>query len=1314
MATAYFKNHAHTGMKSQTLGPYVLLEEIGYGGMATVYRAHQSSVERDVAIKVILRARLDDPEAVQRFQREARLVARLEHPHILPVYDFDGRHTPPYIVMRYLDSGTLREVIGKGALPLNEVTFLIQQIGSALDYAHRQGIIHRDIKPSNIMIDRDGNAFVTDFGIARMVSGGQHITMTGALMGTPAYMSPEQAQGQSALDHRTDIYALGVILFQMLTGELPYSQENNFSVMMMHVSDPIPSAYQKNPDLPSAIDHVIHRVLAKKPDERYQSAIELAQAVAMVVGSTISAAPTRLRLLMEDTAVTRTFAPDTGSSAGGHTPSEQNKTLTALSASVAEYAELVDEVKGAEAARQALKVWWTAVEAAINDYGGQIFHRAEDTMMALWGAEMAREDDAERAIRAALVLRDTMHQQCAPYLDREDDLLPLNIAINTGLALLTPQEESGDYTASGATISLTNRLMQQADGLILVTHNTYTQVRGVFEMEPDEPLTLRRSRSSVPTYRVNAAKPRAFRRGARGVEGVETHMIGRDAELKTLQNAFLDAVEDAETQVVSIIGEAGMGKSRLLYEFVNWSDLRPELFWVLRGRATPEMSNRPYALLRDLICFRYQIQDTDSPALARHKLEAGIQEHIGENDEMAHLLGHLAGFDFSASPHVKGLLSDPLQLTERARQMFYRWIRALCEINPAVFEVEDIHLADDASLDLLADLVTQQEQLPLLMICLARPSLYERRSTWGSGQPFHTRVDLRPLDRRESRNLVREILQKVEDVPKALRDLLAERAEGNPFYIEELVKMLLDDRVIIKQNEDVWRVEEERLGYLEVPATLMGLLQARLDSLLYPEKLTLQRAAVVGRIFYDTALEAIDAADDVHLDDLPGILDRLVAQEFIHERETTAFAGSTEYIFGKTMLQDVLESTLLRRQQERYNRAAAAWLVANSGARVAEYNGLIADYYEKAGEFEQAAYYLQSAGEQALRVSAFGNARVLFERALTLLPAESKTRLVLFLRLGEARFFLSDYAAARKSLESALKMSRIFDDGAHIADALYWLSQTAVMQGDYPQAQICLEESLPLARAGQDAATLARVLYGLGDLHWRQGRTEEAVLLLDECLVLSREVGNITQEMYAMNRLGGVAVVSGNWDEANRIYEEMLVKARQTGNREREGSALNNLGVVAYERGEWQKTLAYANQALPLARETGNQQFIALLLNNLGDVSLRLGDLATAKQYLWEGITVARHIGGAPFMLTGVQTAGLLLARQEEQARGLALIGLSLYHPATTPEHRRTASDCLRWLGLDEGDTAVQSLLENGRSLDLETVAEQLLAEWAG
>src|SRR5579859_2282686 len=228
-------------MIGSKLGQYELIEEVGRGGMAAVYRAYQSSMDRFVAVKVIYRSIAADTRTLERFQREARLVARLEHPHILPVYDYDGAHDPPYIVMRYLQSGTLKDVLEREKLPLSEVAQLFAQIAAALDYAHRQGVIHRDIKPSNIMIDREGNAFLTDFGIARAIetSDAQGLTGTGIAIGTPGYMAPEQGMG-SPIDARADMYALGVMLFEMLAGVLPYKGETPMAVIMKHINAPVP------------------------------------------------------------------------------------------------------------------------------------------------------------------------------------------------------------------------------------------------------------------------------------------------------------------------------------------------------------------------------------------------------------------------------------------------------------------------------------------------------------------------------------------------------------------------------------------------------------------------------------------------------------------------------------------------------------------------------------------------------------------------------------------------------------------------------------------------------------------------------------------------------------------------------------------------------------------------------------------------------------------------------------------------------------------------------------------------------------------
>ncbi len=201
-------------MIGSKLGPYELIEEIGRGGMAAVYRAYQPNMDRFVAVKVLFRAVAADGTSLERFQREARLVARLEHPHILPVYDYDGVNDPPYIVMRYMPTGTLKDLLEREQMPPQEVGYLVGQIASALDYAHRQGVIHRDIKPSNIMLDSEGNAFLTDFGIARLAEGSQTsagLTGTGIALGTPGYMAPEQGMG-TGVDARADIYSLGVML----------------------------------------------------------------------------------------------------------------------------------------------------------------------------------------------------------------------------------------------------------------------------------------------------------------------------------------------------------------------------------------------------------------------------------------------------------------------------------------------------------------------------------------------------------------------------------------------------------------------------------------------------------------------------------------------------------------------------------------------------------------------------------------------------------------------------------------------------------------------------------------------------------------------------------------------------------------------------------------------------------------------------------------------------------------------------------------------------------------------------------------------
>ena len=271
-------------MTFEHIGRYQVKGEIGRGGMATVYHANDPRFERDVAIKVLPAEFMHDPQFRARFEREAKMIALLEHPAIVPVYDFGEENGQPFIVMRYMSGGSLSDRLKQGPLPLTEAWQIVARLASSLDAAHAKGIIHRDLKPGNILFDQYGNAFLSDFGIARLTQSGQSATLTGgAILGTPSYMSPEQIQGDKEIDGRSDIYALGVILYQMLTGATPYKADTPAKIMMMHILEPVPDIRAANPSLPAGIEAIIQKAMAKEPAERYATAAEMVAELEVIV-----------------------------------------------------------------------------------------------------------------------------------------------------------------------------------------------------------------------------------------------------------------------------------------------------------------------------------------------------------------------------------------------------------------------------------------------------------------------------------------------------------------------------------------------------------------------------------------------------------------------------------------------------------------------------------------------------------------------------------------------------------------------------------------------------------------------------------------------------------------------------------------------------------------------------------------------------------------------------------------------------------------------------------------------------------------------
>ena len=273
-------------MPTEKFGRYEIKREIGRGGMATVFHAYDPRFERDVAIKVLPHAFLHDPQFRARFEREAKTIALLEHPAIVPVYDFGEEDGQPYIVMRYMSGGSLSDRLKQNPFSSEEASQIITRLAPALDAAHARGVIHRDLKPGNILFDQYGNAFLSDFGIARIIQTPGTATLTqGAILGTPAYMSPEQVQGNTDLDGRSDIYSLGIILYEMLTGNTPYQSDTPGKIMMMHLLEQVPHVRNVKADIPPDLDAAIEKAMAKDPADRYANSAEMAAAVESAVSS---------------------------------------------------------------------------------------------------------------------------------------------------------------------------------------------------------------------------------------------------------------------------------------------------------------------------------------------------------------------------------------------------------------------------------------------------------------------------------------------------------------------------------------------------------------------------------------------------------------------------------------------------------------------------------------------------------------------------------------------------------------------------------------------------------------------------------------------------------------------------------------------------------------------------------------------------------------------------------------------------------------------------------------------------------------------
>ena len=1018
---------------------------------------------------------------------------------------------------------------------------------------------------------------------------------------------------------------------------------------------------------------------------------------------------------------------------------QQRKQVTILLADVSGFTAMAETMDAEELAR-VMNTLWVMLDRVIVDHGGRIDKHIGDAVMAIWGAETAREDDQERAVRAALAMQASLASldvagSVAHAVARHE--LAMRIGISTGPVLLSQVGTVGEFTAIGDAVNTAQQLERACPiGAILVAHDTYRHIRGIFDVQPHEPPVARGRGETMPAYVVLRAKARALRMPTRGLEGIETRMIGRQAEMLALQAAYEDAIESCETRVVTVVGEAGVGKSRLLYEFDNWLELRPEVVRYFKGRATPNTQHVPYSLFRDLLANRFGILDSDSVAVALDKFRRGMAGAL--EPELADVVGHWLGFDFSSSEAVSRLLDAP-GFMATARAYLTRYLRVVTTTPPAtptpgltempvVILLEDVHWADDQSIDLATYLAAAVPAARLLIVAVTRASLFERRPHWGEGQAAFQRITLAPLSKRASRALVNEVLQRVDEVPNTLRDLIIDAAEGNPFYVEEMVKMLIEQGVI-ERGEDgarfqvpearekgsslasAWRVRADKLATLKVPPTLTALLQARLDSLPRVERETLQRASVIGRVFWDDAVaDLLEAGRD----DVVPTLEAVRGRELIFRREYSVFADAGEYIFKHALLRDVTYETVLLKRRVQYHGRAARWLESHAGERRDEYLGLIAEHYVQAGESLRAAALLQQAGEEALRVGAFAVARRALERALALRDAAGERGgpavTAALIGIGQACLLLGDFAPSETALERGLAGARAAGDRPAEAEALTWLARIATGRGDYDSAWSLVGAALPMGWM-LGGRLLALTQQQAAHVSWARGDLAAAEVHATEALTASRAAGDLSGEMSALNALGIIASDRRQLGQAMEMYEQSLALARRTNHLSAHALALLNLGNTAYLRGDYAAAAGHAQSALDRFHELGQQHNVSMALANRAQADIKLGNTEAARRGAREALALVHSLGAQPSVLWAICLFGQLLAETGDTTQALALYGLTQAQPALDNQLRVEIDEEIARMGLPAA--AVEAGLAAGAGLDLATVVEEILqGQW--
>ncbi|MFN2470541.1 MAG: AAA family ATPase [Gaiellaceae bacterium] len=922
----------------------------------------------------------------------------------------------------------------------------------------------------------------------------------------------------------------------------------------------------------------------------------------------------------------------------------------------------LSESRDTEEVRELLSRYFETCRRLIELYGGTVEKFIGDAVMAVWGTPVATEDDAERAVRAAL---DLVAAVAALGDEAGAKGLRARAGVLTGEAAVT-LGATGEGMVAGDLVNTASRLQSVAEpGSVLVGDSTRRATEQTLVYEDAGLYELKGKEGETALWK--ALRVVSGARGQLKSQGLEAPFVGRERELRQIKDLFHVCAEERRAQLVSVTGIAGIGKSRLAWEFYKYFDGLPQLTYWHRGRCLAYGEGVAYWALADMVRMRCRIAEDDEPQAALTKLGAALDEHILDAEERRFV-----------EPRLAQLLGLGEQETGERQELFAAWrlfFERLADTYPTVLAFEDMHWADEGLLDFVEYLLEWSRNHPLYVVTLARPELQERRPTWGAGHRNFVSLYLEPLSDEAMEELLSGL---VPGLPAALRARILARAEGVPLYAVETVRMLLD-RGLLVADGPVHRVTGE-VESLEIPETLHALIAARLDGLSQEERRLLQDAAVLGKTFTPAALAVLTGLDESRLEPL---LTTLVRREVLGLQSDPRSPEQGQYGFLQDLLRHVAYETLPRRERRAKHLAAAEHLSASlAEEEVAEVVAShLLDAYRldpDAADAEplraRAHVALVRAGERAASLGATAKAQRAFEQAaeLAALPAERAAALV---RAGEMAFNAGATERAGALVEQAIALHEAAGDTHAAARASTWLARVESMSGRNEQAIERLETAYAVIAGDEPDADVALLLARLGQFHFFGGNSELGAERTERALDIA-EALQLPEVLVAGWMTKGFIVGARRPEEARALFQLALDTALTHDLHTQAAFAYSNLSDLRFRRDRYADALAYLEQALALGRRIGNRQNEWFALSEMSYALTMLGrwDEALARlaeipdEQLASNTSLMSSLSGVleiHLQRGQLDAARRLLARREELGRSGDLQAQGSFHAAT-------------------------------------------------